>query len=319
MEKKITMGRYTFLICTIIVLSQFNIFKYGVGLSGVIVPLSLLIAFMLLNKVKFKISNNFYYSIIILFLVYLSSLQNLDFNVLRSLITFTIFTISFNFIVLIPFDSYSKKKIIKCIELIGIFTSILIIINYFRDFQYVTNRYSIYIYNVYRDPNYVSSLMVPSITSLLYSIFFSKNKIKVKLYNMIGIIIIVFGIILTGSRAAILSLSVVIALLFIFKLFKNPKLKTIILLFFMIIIIATSMFYMEKISPYLYERLFELESYGNNIRVLMWRELNPLISNKPILGYGFGYSNDYLTNRGMHHSHNIFLDMLVNHGIIMLV
>ena len=108
-------------------------------------------------------------------------------------------------------------------------------------------------------------------------------------------------------------------ILILILFFKRINIKKLVFIIIFVIIIVFFFRYFKNNMTYLYERILGFESYGDNIRLTMWSELLPFIMKRPFFGNGIHFSNRYLTNIGMDNSHNLYLDIITNHGIFFFI
>ncbi len=293
-----------------IVLSEFNTFMYGVGLSGVIVAVVLFFITMLFNR-NFHFRNHHILALLFYLSVLFSSFFNMDENIFRTLITFTIFFIFYIFVTATPFDGENINIIIVTLIFTSLVASLFIIYNFVIDNPYGWKRYSLKVLDVYRDPNYVSALIVPSIFLFAYN--FSKKNMWVKI---LCLFILTLGVYLTGSRAILVTIVISLAFYYFLNALKNKKTKVGVTQALFIIIASITIVLFQQISPYLFERFFTIDEYSENIRLTLWKETLPLIKARPIFGSGIESANNYLSSFNLANTHNVYLDILVGQGIL---
>jgi O-antigen ligase len=183
------------------------------------------------------------------------------------------------------------------------------------------DRYTITILGVSKDPNFLSAFMVPCFIYTCYSYIFNPNVSKLRGYLLSPLLFIVFiAIFYTGSRAAMLSIVATMLLIFISKMFsgKKDKIGTIFIFVVLMIALATVVNILLIGSP-LYERMFSIDSYSSNIRLLIWHDAIKAFLNNPIIGEGH-LSGSYYVSLGIKGkwfgTHNCFLDIITGTGIL---
>ena len=164
--------------------------------------------------------------------------------------------------------------------------------------------------------------------------FFLKNnkKIYIRYLNFIILISFIAMIILTTSRSAILS---IIISYFLFSRFNKFKIFSLLITLFLIFGAYKFLLFMnidikvlsnEFLPNEIYNKLstFNLSNLSSLPRIDIWSKTLIFISNNILLGYGAGsFSNIYESLNGsfgdIQHTHNIFLELTFNHGIIVSI
>ncbi|ANX00211.1 hypothetical protein CSTERLE_00690 [Thermoclostridium stercorarium subsp. leptospartum DSM 9219] len=308
----------TYLLIIYIGLTIFNKFQFGVTLSGVILPIVIFLLIVFLKNAKIYImKNHFYITLFWIFAVY-SSLRSIIVKPSRNIFTFLIFVIFYIISTAIIYNQKDIKMLIKSYIFFSFIASINIIKNFIMDFEYVWKRYSLYVFGIYRDPNYVSAFILPAIAIIFYIIVFSRNiSIKKRVLYMIFLAIMITGVLSTGSRAAFLVLIFTIILIFILYKIKNKNYKIAIRVLLLIAVVIVFFKFTKKILPdFLINRFLDFKEYSQDSRLVFWSKGIKLISKYPLLGAGIGGLNNYLNSLGLNNSHNMFLDILIDQGIV---
>ena len=162
-------------------------------------------------------------------------------------------------------------------------------------------------YYQYIDPNYLSSFMIiPCIILMKRAIFTNRNFLNTLLF-----LINILAVLLTGSRAAMLS--VMLALIILLIVNKNKK--TFFILFIMAIFIGFGVFLF--LDTNVIERLF-INSYvdgSNHLRFIFWiSHIAFVIKTSPIIGLGLSY-NQYSWDL-YHTSHSTFISLFASFGLV---
>ena len=139
-------------------------------------------------------------------------------------------------------------------------------------------------------------------------------------------------IILTTSRSAILA---ILLSYFLFSRFNKFKIFSILITFFLVFGAYKYFLYMnidiqdlsnQFLPNLIYNKLsaLNLSSLSSSPRIDIWSKTLMFISDNIFFGYGAGsFSNIYEsldgTFGGIQHSHNIFLELTFNHGIIVSI
>ena len=164
--------------------------------------------------------------------------------------------------------------------------------------------------------------------------FFLKNKknILIKYSNFIILIFFISMTILTSSRSAILS---ILISYFLFSRFNKLKIFSMLITLFLIFGAYKLLLFMnidievlsnQFLPNEIYNKLssFDISNLNSLPRIDIWSKSLVYISKNIFFGYGAGsFSNIYETLNvsldGTQHSHNIFLELAFNHGIIVSI
>ena len=279
-------------------------------------------AYKCLKRKEIKIDNNFIIYIIFLVFGFISIFyaSNKNFvlhKVIQMLINSSIILIFINFI-----DSSKKINfVLKSFLISGLMVAVLIIVT--TDYSQVTrlNRPGSQIGNV----NSLAIMMTLSLTTLMIL----KDKFAKKKYYYGMEILLLFAILLTGSRKGILALLILYFMVFIVKNWNNKKVmfRNLAISFCALIIILLIIYF----NPYLHEvvwlRLnnflqfilgknsgeFSLNARDNMIKFGM-----DLFKRKPLFGYGLdNYRYFYNNAFGYdYYAHNNYVELLVDLGIV---
>ncbi len=310
----------TYILILFMISAIFNKFKYGVSMSGVIPFIVLYIFILGIEKKQIKISKS--HMIILLFGVctLLSTVLSDVVKPQRNIITFLIFVVFYIFSTAISYNKYELRLILTSYIWISFFSSLNIMWNFINKFEYGSHRYSLYVFGIYRDPNYVSAFIVPAIGIISYIILFGNitSIVRKTLYYCVFLTLLI-GILLTGSRAAfvVTVLSLIINFFFYFNRHYKKIKRVFYILLVVSIIFIISWFILKNILPYsIMRRLINFQNYFDDVRIKLWIQAMELFKRYPILGAGMESTNVYLTGLGRHNTHNVYVDILVGHGII---
>lgn len=172
------------------------------------------------------------------------------------------------------------------------------------------------------NPNQLAWLIV-GIIPFLYYILWMKGGLVNKLLFIAPLPVLVYALVLTGSRSGILSLMVVI--IATMAIGRN-RLRRIAL--WTVIALPIAMFTMSQITPELKERYMSLideEAVGRDTvvgRVEEIRKTIKTVANKPIVGHGLGTSREvsanFLSGRAKI-AHDLYVEILQEIGVAGLV
>tara|TARA_Y100001978_G_C23665269_1_gene420860 strand:+ start:75 stop:1418 length:1344 start_codon:yes stop_codon:yes gene_type:complete len=185
---------------------------------------------------------------------------------------------------------------------------------------------------LFNNPNYAGAWLA-IIFPICLGLFLIKNKnILLKYSYFLIIIFFIAMIILTTSRSAILAM---LLSCFLFSRFNKFKIFSLLTTFFLIFGAYKFLIFMnidikalsnEFLPNEIYNKLstFNLSNLSSLPRIDIWSKTLMFISNNILLGYGAGsFSNIYESFNGsfgdIQHSHNIFLELTFNYGILVSI
>ncbi len=212
-------------------------------------------------------------------------------------------------------DAISSKTVYRmvCFYIIGAMIIVLLMIVFrVRYYEEVANRITIQVLGRPKiDPNYLAAYLVgPAVFSLV--LYFKLSK-KVFIYAFIFIAV---GILLTGSRAALLAL--ILALLpytfYIRKRVNNRLLFGVVIVLFFVIFVTLSLT-SDIFSRFKISGLFDGSNYR---RVELWGNAWEAIMQRPIFGYGITPSSQIIGEATGEYgpAHNTFLEIWLQTGMI---
>jgi O-antigen ligase len=138
---------------------------------------------------------------------------------------------------------------------------------------------------------------------------------KFKPLDGIAIVILFITLVITGSRGGSFAfLASIISLTVIYRNFKNHK-KTMLAIVFSLAIAITVFFMYNPSLLNRYAHIDNLDRYSSN-RIPIWQEGIRHWQLKPFAGYGFDVYPDLQNSNGVKTAHNIFIQALVEGGVI---
>lgn len=175
------------------------------------------------------------------------------------------------------------------------------------------------------DPNYLTGYFLFGYVFALYEVLYGKFFIK-KIFGFIEILIYVFIVVATGSRTGFITYLFITAIVFLgnFKFNRKTVLISISTLVFAIIayIAITSLVNPEALSRLTFESIISSNGTG---RFDLWDNALHIYSESSVFrkffGYGSGSIRTVYTSYGFINqvSHNIFIEILLENGIIGLL
>ena len=309
------------------------LFVIGPGILDLFLTISSLVILLLLIQKKKLIINNKYlifFFIIYLYLNFVSFISDDIFNSLPRSITFIRYIIIFLVInsILINY----KIENLFYLFLSSIFLVYLIVTNQIYQFYFGNDFFGNSIINNSRisgfyGEDYIAGqvLYILSLPSLMFTLVISKNKLF-NLFFFLTLIIILFGILLSGQRTALFNFLLSLALLIL--VFKN-NFKINFLTFFIASLVSLITFF--YFIPSFYKRFIEVSfSQLSNYLNTSYSAFNETAINlwlqNPIFGVGLKnyrnmcsnnlYISTYTGEACSTHPHNINLEILSELGTI---
>lgn len=321
--------KFNFSVCamSLMIFSQvFNKAKCGTGIGDIEIPYVIAMLFVLLQLMNQKnLQIDFFDSLRVILWMLLAVASTLLSNVVQwnengySLLACMLFYL---FVTNTAMNQSSIRTLLRIYSIIVLYISIQILyMCYSHYFSIYGDRYTITILGVDKDPNFLSAFMVPCLIYLCYASFCNPKINRLYMCLRFSIVLLIFfAIFNTGSRAAMLSILITTLLVFILKIFKEKKTTMILFIISIsIFVVVINIFLMG--SP-LYERMFSIDSYTSNIRLLIWHDAIKAFFNNPIIGEGH-LSGSYYVSLGVKGkwfgTHNCFLDIATGTGILGVV
>ena len=185
----------------------------------------------------------------------------------------------------------------------------------------VASRQVLVIAGVEIDPNNQASLLMVGICVSLINLFFKK---KWKIISALILLVNIYGCFLTGSRAALATIVVAVFFCILLPDEKKGFTKVVGRIILLAVIIVVTLILAQKLSPVIYNRLFNLQGYaGGSGRSSQWANVWRAYIKDPLsimFGLGWGTATTLTgefaqngTNLGVH---NTFLTMLCDVGLI---
>lgn len=318
------------LFITLPLLMEFKVISESAGRPALIISFIQVIIFTCSLK-KIRISLESFIDIkklsYLILLLVLSTIilfsSNFAISISASLKSSILFLLPSSMLVLLAFSDEDKVRtiemILKILVVFGFLISIYGIVIYFfgqydhntqylqiGDFKFtqiVMGEHKNRISSVTSNPNVLGTLLIFTIPANFYFIkILKKSKILISI-----LIIQMFTLLLTQSRASIIS---VIVILLVYTFFMSEKKFKFIFVGLSLFLLLLAAIFLSEIFPI--ERL----SDGLNGRDEQWIPLINSIKENPFTGVGFGLANRVIIQR---ETHNVYLSVLAEMGIVGLV
>lgn len=270
------------------------------------------------NNIKIKKHDGIIFSIIIMIIIpILSVLWALDTNVaIKRNGAYILLSVMFLVTYVRKSNCRELDLINKCIIASGVLLSVYML-SLNRELLFIGRA----VLTEESGPNGLAAhLLLPFILSLSIA-FKSKKNRRVLNYLFSGLML--FIVLMTGSRGALLAFGTGILIL-IRKYFKNSKITNVIKIILGSILVGIVIFQFipkEIMLRYFGEDSFSKDLISQKSRTFIWRDtINYLIPERPILGYGSGNSSVAMEKiRGYPMiTHNTYLNMIVEYGMLFI-
>lgn len=297
----------------LIILSQYNLAKWGASISYVAIPGVFFLLGAILNKFKFD-KNAFL--ILLLYVVFFISTvfsNYVDFG--REMVSFFFFCLFFIFIVSNDFSLKEIQVFILVYILVSITVSANICYqwlsgNYLQDW---TKRSTFVLFGVSKDPNYAFVYLSPAFILSFLVLFFSKRKL-VKIFCLLSLAITSFALLCASSRAGMLA---IIASMLMVPIFcQQLKLKTRLIVFFVTVAIIGIgvLVILKTYNDYALKRMFEDKTGAGRIQI--WNSALTVFRSNPIIGGGFNSGTSASMEAIGYATHSIFIDIICDSGVL---
>ena len=310
-EKKSNNSMIYFGVFLLMIFSVFNTSPYGASLSWIIIP-SFIICFGLCFQ-RYLIKDRLLI-IPFWFVSFISTLISNYVSPQRDLITFFIFCIIYIISTSVNYNEFQIRKLNNAYIFASLLVSLNVLYNWIMHDYYNAwfMRSSFRFLGVYKDPNYVMAFIVPSIFLCTLEFFYEKNS-NVKLIKFVYLVIFMLTFIATGSRGPVLTYLIGLLLYYFlnYEFNKIKKFKVFICFFLMILV-----FY-KIISSLLPEQsLNRFFNVTDDSRLELWTSSLSVFKNRPLLGGGMGAASKISFLEAGNASHNVYVDILSNFGIV---
>lgn len=297
----------------LIAITVFSPEQYGTTLKYGIVPLALMIFF---GRISFRINKIQIISFLFLICVIGSTVFSKCEGALKNSSNFRsvcILIICFLIVSNIEVFEEDVKKIqnfyIVCVTLCGIWIVCSILLQGLESID----RYNYYFIWGLKDVNYLLSFMLPGSYLAARRILFESNR-KNKL-DLVCIVTVLMSILFLETRASFLTI-IIVAVFICCEYLSEDKLnvKKAIILF--VVVLAVVLLSLLILSNSNFARLTSIESYKENIRLVIWKNALMGYKNNQLFGSGLGSASYYSTIATGYQSHSNYIDIICDFGIV---
>lgn len=303
-------GLIILVICTVM-----NTSKFGASFSWVILPCVLIILGWLFRAINNVIPLRMeHLCIFLLWLVFLVSTAFSDIVELqRDIVTFLIFCFVLLCATSLPCSQKQLRRIVNIYIVVALIVEINIIYNWISHNYYVAwfKRASFSFLGVYRDPNYVTAFVLPAV-ALVFIKLVNEKSVSRKILNGIILAISVLSIMASGSRSPMIGFVLFVVIYFL-TASDMSFMKKLIILFSGFVAVFIAVYLVQKYYPaQSLNRLLSTE----DARQELWRAALDVFEKHPIIGGGMSAASITSSMYAGNYSHNVYIDILCNSGII---
>lgn len=232
------------------------------------------------------------------------------------------FVIYFIVVTKVRYTIHDLKFIFQGYTIVAVLVAVLIVMSWYFGYAHVDSenfmgRYSVGITGVYKNPNYLTSFINVSAFILLWLVFCTELRTKVKfaIFAILGLYVV--AIFFTGTRAALMTFGMLLCFVLssIFLKKKHRKL----FFAFIVVVVGAIIIFLPSLGTvwdmYLGNRTMS-EDTG---REVAWLLALHYIEESPLLGCGLNSFENIRTFGVIEYLHNIYLELVLNQGLIGLV
>jgi O-antigen ligase len=280
----------------------------------------LVFLFVFFNISKLKINDNI--KIIFLYLLFINLITLFSVNIENSfhyLVPGLLSVCIFYFGLIQLNNFYRIKNFMLCISVLLIIVSLIGIVQLFQWNAFYSSGYGIGRLNTLLGRSNAYAGLLTLVIPVVFFFGIIEKRLFPKIVQLSAAFILIASLILTASKGGLLTflfqvLLIILLILIKFKFVKSLKILTISCVFISVIFIAFN----NYISKYLLFISLRFQDISNTdsttARLDMWKSALDLFENHIIFGVGFGnFSYFYPEYK---HVHNLYLETLVEGGII---
>lgn len=289
------------------------------SLSKVLVLIPL-ITIVLFKKGKLWLDNPLS-QFLVIYIFYLSITLIISISIFDSMVRLITLVTNIGVVLFISSYLFKQDEILK-IKTGFIISSwiVVIIMLFFSKINTYDGRWIIVINDNVLDPNYIVGF-------LLFGMMYHLNSLidKKSLFNGLLFSILFVFVVLTGSRGGMLAITIAsLSLIFHKFLMRDKKISILFKLFILIVVLTITILILKEFLPDSLLKRFSFEFSSNDLgagRLSIWSEIISSFSSKPIWRFIIGNGLDttkIVTFNGVV-AHNVYLDTLVENGVVGLI
>ncbi len=237
----------------------------------------------------------------------------------QRMLKFALFVFFFIFITRFSYTGKDILYIINTYIILSFIVAVLIILSYIFgyphvDSSYYLGRYSVGIIGLYKNPNYLAAFINIAFFFVTYQLFNKKNTFRKSIFLLVISLTYLAAIYFTGTRAALLTAGV--ALLFIIgsTMTQRGALYFGTLCVTLVVLVIINVNTIETLLDHL---LGHRDFTEDDSRQISWLYALSVVNENPLTGAGmYSWGRIPGTALLLGHLHNIYLEILLNQGII---
>lgn len=175
------------------------------------------------------------------------------------------------------------------------------------------NRYKFEFIWGLKDVNYLLAFMLPGCYMAFRRLAFEKTEKKI--INVLCVFSVIFSVLVLETRASFITIIIVIAIM-AFEYFYKDGMSTKKVMMLILMLVAMVFIGIWIFSTPAFSRLTSVESYEDNIRLVIWAEALKGFFKNVLFGSGLGSASYYSVLATHYQSHNNYLDILCDFGIV---
>lgn len=310
--KKYELNIFLLGIAALITCTLLNTSKWGASLSWVLAPcIFIIVGFFFVGQTR--IYTNTIWILVLWGVFFVSTIFSDIVEIQRDLATFFVFCVIYILAVSYKYSTIQIRFLVNIFIVLGMYGAINIVYNWITHNYYNEwfRRSSFTFLNVYKDPNYAMAFILPA-QSLLFFKFIYSNNMKKILY-LVGILCGIVSMLATGSRSAMLTFVLFIIIYLTIPSKMRGHKKMFIICSAVLVLLCGYNLMLRYLPAQAVERLF---STSNDPRLGLWESALTVFKSHPIFGGGMEAATTVSRVVAGQDSHNVYIDILCNSGII---
>lgn len=277
----------------------------------IIVLVALVVAVIFAGSIRFSASSLLY--LLLYLFAFLSTALSTYVVIKRTMITYLAFCFILWLFAGLEYTDDEISVFKRVYSLLGVACAILITLSWIFDVPYGWHRYSLDIIGLHKNPNYINNIILLGFAFTLHDLL---HKTSWKIADTVMLLVMGTGCFLTGTRAALLCIALLVVFAVCYQLFVKRKFTYMILLG--VLSIAGYLVIAHFLSDYASERLLGENFLKDDGRLLMWTHALREWWKMPILGLGVDAANLHNTTLNLRAQdiHNIYLQLLCDQGLV---
>lgn len=289
---------------------------------NVLVPFVLMAAASVFYKIKI---NKEYVCYLILWLAAIvSTLFSSHIGIERTVITYFLFALMVVLFANAGFTALDLHRFSKFYVCFALVCALLIIATRIANIPHVGTRYSVAILGIKKNPNYINPVIL---LGCAFELYWMVKQARGRIIRAILLAVMLYGCLLTGTRAALLTFILCVAFAGIYAFFASNAAKKLWNLvrtnkksiLVICLIAAVCVVGAVLIVPVVAKGRFSLDKlFNDSLRMEMWKMSFLEFLRNPILGLGLNGTTAYNTSLQFKvtNIHNVLLQFICDQGII---